>query len=212
MSLEIWFAFVAASAALLAMPGPVVLLLFSYTLGHGAGRSWAAIPGVVLGDCAAMSVSLLGAGALLQASASLFTLLKIAGAGYLIWLGVRLWSARSARLDAGQRDLGQADARADRRSIFLQAFFVTALNPKDIVFFVAFLPQFIDPAKPVLAQIFVIEGTFLAMVLVSTSLWIFLSGRLCNGLKSPLALTWVQRVGGGSLIGAGLVTALGRQV
>lgn len=207
MSLEIWFAFVAASAALLAVPGPVVLLLFSYTLGHGAGRSWAAIPGVVLGDCVAMSVSLLGAGALLQASATLFTLLKIAGAGYLIWLGVRLWTTRSQPLATSPGDAG-----ANRRSIFLQAFFVTALNPKDIVFFVAFLPQFIDPARPVLAQVAVIELTFLVLVLVSTSLWIFLSGRLRNGLKSPLALTWVQRIGGGSLIGAGLVTALGRQV
>lgn len=207
MSLEIWFAFVAASAALLAIPGPVVLLLFSYTLGHGAGRSWAAIPGVVLGDCVAMSVSLLGAGAVLSASATLFTLLKIGGAGYLVWLGIRLWTTRSEPLAAGP-----ADARADRRSIFLQAFFVTALNPKDIVFFVAFLPQFIDPARPVLAQIVVIEMTFLVMVLVSTSLWILLSGRLRNGLKSPLALKWVQRIGGGSLIGAGLATALGRQV
>lgn len=207
MSLEIWFAFVAASAALLAIPGPVVLLLFSYTLGHGAGRSWAAIPGVVLGDCVAMSVSLLGAGAVLSASATLFTVLKVAGAGYLIWLGIRLWMSRAEPLETGP-----SDARADRRSIFLQAFFVTALNPKDIVFFVAFLPQFIDPARPVFAQIVVIEVTFLVMVLVSTCLWILLSGRLRSGLKSPLALKWVQRIGGGSLVGAGLVTAFGRQI
>lgn len=206
MSFEIWFAFVATSAALLAIPGPVVLLLFSYTLGHGAGRSWAAIPGVALGDFVAMSVSLLGAGAVLSASATLFTLLKVGGAGYLIWLGIRLWIARAESLATGR-----TDARTDRRSIFMQAFLVTALNPKDIVFFVAFLPQFIDPVRPVLAQIVVIEMTFLVMVLVSTSLWILLSGRLRSGLKSPSALKCVQRIGGGCLIGAGLLTALGRQ-
>ncbi|MBL4645835.1 MAG: LysE family transporter, partial [Rhizobiales bacterium] len=77
MSLEIWFALVAATAALLIVPGPVVMLLFSQTLAHGRAVSSAAIPGVVLGDFCAMSLSLAGAGALLAASTQLFTLLKI---------------------------------------------------------------------------------------------------------------------------------------
>ncbi|WP_282605425.1 LysE family translocator [Pelagibius sp. Alg239-R121] len=205
MSLEIWLTFAAASAALLAVPGPVVMLLFSYTLGHGRSVSWAAIPGVVLGDFTAMTLSLLGAGAVLSSSATLFTVMKIGGAAYLIWLGIQIWCTpvKAIAVEA-------VSERRDRLAVFRQAFLVTALNPKDIVFFVAFLPQFIDPARPAMPQLITIEVTFLVMVLISTSLWIALSGRLRTCLKRPTTLKLVNRLGAGSLIGAGTFTALSR--
>ena len=206
MSFEVWLAFVAASAALLAIPGPVVMLLFSYTLGRGRSVSVAAVPGVVLGDFAAMTVSLMGAGAILTASATLFTTLKILGAGYLVWLGIQMW-----RTDAKPLALETASRNRSRLTVFRQAFLVTAFNPKDIVVFVAFLPQFINPAEPALAQIITIEVTFLAMVLISNLLWIFLCSRLRDGLKNPATLRFVNRLGAGCLIGAGAFTALGRQ-
>ncbi|TQV79933.1 LysE family translocator [Denitrobaculum tricleocarpae] len=205
MSFEVWLAFVAASAALLAVPGPVVMLLFSTTLGRGRSVSIAAVPGVVLGDFAAMTVSLMGAGAVLSASATLFTILKILGAAYLVWLGIQMW-----RTDAKPLALKTAARNRSRLTVFRQAFLVTAFNPKDIVFFVAFLPQFINPAEPPLAQIITIEVTFLAMVLISNLLWIFLCGTLRDGLKNPATLRFVNRLGAGCLIGAGAFTALGR--
>ena len=203
MSLEIWLAFVAASAALLAVPGPVVMLLFSYTLGQGRSVSWAAVPGVVLGDFAAMTVSLLGAGAVLSASATLFTVMKIGGAAYLIWLGIRIW-----RTDAKPVEIAATARKRSRITVFRQAFVVTALNPKDIVFFVAFLPQFIDPAAAALPQIVTIEVTFLVMVLISNALWILLCGSLRDGLKNPVTLKFVNRLGAGFLISAGGLTAI----
>lgn len=205
MPFEIWIAFVAASAALLAVPGPVVMLLFSYTLAQGRGVSWAAIPGVILGDLTAMSLSLLGAGAVLSASATLFTLLKIGGAVYLIWLGIRIW-----RTEMEPIKIAAASQRRSRLAVFRQAFIVTALNPKDIVFFVAFLPQFIDPASPALPQIVTIMTTFTVLVLIINTLWILLGGRLRDGLKSPRTLNFVNRLGAGCLIGAGGLTALSR--
>ena len=91
MSLEIWLAFTLACSILLAIPGPTVMLVISYVLGRGRETAFATVPGVVLGDFTAMSISLLGAGTLLQTSSTLFSGLKIAGAMYLIWLGYKLW-------------------------------------------------------------------------------------------------------------------------
>ena len=96
MSIETWLAFVATSTILLVIPGPTILLVISYALGQG----WrAALPmsiGVALGDFTAMSLSMLGVGALLAASATLFTVLKLVGGAYLIWLGIKLWRAGGA--------------------------------------------------------------------------------------------------------------------
>ena len=203
MSLELWIAFVVASAALLAVPGPTVLLVVSYALGRGRQTGWATVPGVTLGDFVAMTASLLGAGAVLAASAELFTILKLAGAGYLIWLGIKLWRARP--------ELGEvtdaAPGRRDGMAMFWHAFIVTALNPKSIVFFIAFVPQFVDPAAPVLTQFIILEATFVTLAAVNVAIWAILAGRLRRTFRRPETLTLANRIGAGFLIGAGLLTA-----
>lgn len=93
MPIENWLAFVAASAIMLAIPGPTILLVISYALGHGRNASSATVAGVALGDFTAMTASMLGLGALLATSAALFTVLKWIGAAYLIYLGIKLWRA-----------------------------------------------------------------------------------------------------------------------
>ncbi len=205
MAGDMWIALVIASAALLAIPGPVVMLLFSYTLGQGRKVSWAAIPGVVLGDFVAMSLSLLGAGAVLSASATVFFVMKVAGAAYLIWLGIGIWRAKT------EITLLTSIGQQSRRSVFKHAFFVTALNPKDIMFFVAFLPQFINTTDPALPQLMIIEFTFLTMVAISTTLWIVCSGILRNRLRGADGMQRANKLGGGCLIGAGALTALMQQ-
>ena len=205
MDFHLWLAFVGASIALLAIPGPVVMLLLGYVLGYGRGAAAAAVPGVILGDFTAMTLSLLGAGAVLSASATLFTALKIAGAAYLVWLGIRLWRREADPLTAGKPTAGHSRKRA-----FRDAFVVTALNPKDIVFFVAFLPQFISPAEPILPQIVVIEATFLGLVLVCNVTWILLGSSLSRALRTPRHLRTANRVGAGWLVGAGALTAFSR--
>jgi len=175
MPVELWIAFTLASAALVAVPGPTVILVVSYALGRGKETGWATVPGVALGDFTAMTVSLLGAGAVLAASATLFTILKFAGAAYLIWLGFKLWRAPP---NAGE--LHSIKGANSRRAMFWNACVVTALNPKGIVFFIAFVPQFIDPAMPVLPQFIIMEATFILLATVNVALWAIMAGLYVN--------------------------------
>ncbi|OPZ69289.1 MAG: Aldose 1-epimerase [Firmicutes bacterium ADurb.Bin467] len=114
MSLEVWLAFVAASAVLLVIPGPTILLVVSYALGRGMRVAAPVATGVALGDLTAMTLSMLGVGALLATSATLFTVLKLIGAAYLVWLGVKLWRTAGTPLDfRSGRAVGDAAARAE---------------------------------------------------------------------------------------------------
>ncbi|ANK82493.1 MAG: lysine transporter LysE [Rhizobiales bacterium NRL2] len=206
MPLELWIAFVLASAALLAVPGPTVMLAVSHALNGGRRTALGTVPGTMLGDFTAMTVSLAGAGAVLAASATLFTALKLVGAAYLIWLGVKLWRAKP-----DPAALEQRIAPASMQSVFLQSFVVTALNPKGIVFFVAFVPQFVDPAAPVLMQFVVLEATFVILAGVNVALWAMAAGTLRARFRQPATMRLVNRIGGGFLIGAGLLTAAVRR-
>ncbi|PRX09838.1 LysE family translocator [Martelella mediterranea] len=202
MEIQTWFAFAGASIALLAIPGPVVMLLLGYTLGYGPRAAVAAVPGVILGDFTAMSLSLLGAGAILAASASLFLTLKLVGAVYLLWLGIKLWRDDAKPMTA----VGRAPLKGWKA--FGSAYWVTALNPKDIVFFVAFLPQFISPEQPLVPQIVIIEATFLSLVLFSNAVWILLGSKLSRYFGRRSHIRIANRVGAGWLVGAGLLTAV----
>ncbi len=206
MSAELWLAFTLASAALLAVPGPTVLLVVSYALGQGRATGWATVPGVTLGDFTAMTISLAGVGAVLAASATLFTVLKLLGAAYLVWLGIQLWRAppAPALLDGGARPAG-------RRRRRWSAYLVTALNPKSIVFFIAFVPQFVDPARPPLTQFVILEATFLVLAAANVALWAVLAGQMRARFRRPAMLKLVNRIGGGFLIGAGLLAAAARR-
>ena len=206
MAPEVWIAFVAASTVLLVIPGPTVMLVVSYALGHGRATAWATVPGVTLGDFTAMTASLLGAGAVLAASASLFTVLKLAGAAYLIWLGINLWRARPNLRGTEPSTEGQA-----RGPIFRHAYVVTALNPKSIVFFVAFVPQFVDAASPAAMQFVILEATFLSLATVNTVLWAALAGGLGAGFRRPAAIRIVSRIGASVLIAAGVVSVFARR-
>lgn len=201
MSLELWIAFVAASTALLALPGPTVILVTNYALNQGRKTGLATIPGVALGDFTAMTASLLGAGAILATSAALFTGLKIVGAAYLIWLGVKLWRSKPAFDDyaagAPQKNMG---------SMFWNAYVVTALNPKGIVFFVAFIPQFIDPSQPVFTQFLILETTFITLAAINIGLWILLTDKFRSYFKNPSVLRTVNKTGASFLMGAGFFT------
>lgn len=205
MSLELFAAFAVASAVLLAIPGPTVMVVVAHALAGGRRTGLYTVPGVVLGDATAMTLSLAGAGAVLAASATLFTALKLAGAAYLLWLGLSLWRNPP-------RHLGEVEAtRASSWVLFRQSYVVTALNPKSIVFFVAFVPQFVDPSRPLLMQFAIMEATFLALAALNTAFWAVGAGALRARIARPSVLAWLGRAGGGFLIGAGLLTALARR-
>jgi len=206
MSLDHWLAFVAASAILLAIPGPTVLLVISYALGHGRRSALGTVAGVALGDFTAMTASMVGLGALLSASADVFTVLKWIGAAYLIYLGIKLWRVPVAEPGA---DIGESETRSGR--IFLHAYAVTALNPKSLVFFVAFLPQFLDAARPVLAQMAIFEATFLVMATLNALLYGLMAAAARRTIRKPAVQRAVNRTGGTLLIGAGLLAAAWRK-
>ncbi|MDF3075823.1 MAG: lysine transporter LysE [Alphaproteobacteria bacterium] len=200
MSIEHWLAFVAASAVLLAIPGPTILLVISYALGHGRKAAPASVAGVALGDFTAMTASMLGLGVLLATSAMLFTVLKWIGAAYLIYLGYRLWRAPAGTAEATE------DTQTRPRRIFLHLYAVTALNPKSIVFFVAFLPQFLDTAVPLLPQILIMETTFLVLATLNALLYALMATVARRTIRKPSVQRAVNRVGGSLLIGAGVLT------
>jgi threonine/homoserine/homoserine lactone efflux protein len=206
MAFDHWLAFVAASAVLLAIPGPTVLLVISYALGHGRSAARSTVAGVALGDFTSMTASLLGLGALLAASATLFTALKWVGATYLIYLGLKLWRAPPA--EAKPEGAAQP-ARPER--IFFHAYAVTALNPKSVVFFIAFLPQFLDQASPVLPQLLVFEASFLVLATLNALGYSLLASAARRTIRQPRVQRAVNRTGGGLLIGAGALALVWRE-
>ncbi|WP_438753239.1 LysE family translocator [Pararhizobium sp. O133] len=204
MSIEHWLAFVAASAIMLAIPGPTILLVISYALGHGRKTAGATVAGVALGDFTAMTASMLGLGALLATSAAIFTVLKWVGAAYLVWLGIKLWRAPIARESAD----GTMAAPVERPlRIFLHTYIVTALNPKSIVFFVAFLPQFLDLSRPLFNQMLIFETTFLVLATINATTYALMASAARKTIRKPKVQAIVNRTGGTLLVGAGLLTA-----
>lgn len=211
MSLELWLSFVVASLALLVIPGPTVMLVISYVMGRGRKSVLATVPGVALGDLTAMTISLAGAGAVLAASATLFTILKLVGAAYLLFLGIQLWRSAPSETHLEPMDPDRDTTANNTHKMFWNAFLVTALNPKGIVFFIAFVPQFVDPATPVLTQFALLEATFVGLATLVVTSWAMLAGGLRARFRKPAAHKWVNRLGGSFLMGAGLLTALVRR-
>lgn len=202
MDLETWLAFVAASTALLLIPGPTVLLVLSYALSQGRRVALATAAGVAFGDLIAMSASLAGLGALVLASASVFTALKWVGAAYLIYLGVKLFRGAS---DMTLGEGGAAD-RKTLRGVFGHATLVTALNPKGIVFFIAFVPQFVTLRAPLLPQFAILVATFVSLAAINALRYALLAARVRQRIARPAVLAWLARLGGGALVAMGLAT------
>ncbi len=201
MDLTTWAGFVLASSVLLVIPGPTILLVVSYALGRGMRAATPLAAGVALGDFTAMTLSMLGLGALLAASATLFTLLKWAGAAYLVWIGVQLW-----RAGGDLRAEARTDAARPLRMV-AHAWLVTALNPKSITFFVAFLPQFLDPGRDFWTQMVLFEATFLVLAFANALGYVLVAARAGRATASPRLVRAFNRTGGSLLIGAGAWTA-----
>ncbi len=199
MSLPLYLAFIAAASFLLIIPGPTVLLVISYGLAEGRRSPWPIVGGVCLGDAVACAGSLLGLGALLSASAAAFTVVKAIGAVYLVWLGIGMIRSGNAVAASEPRPSGRK---------FAHAFAVTALNPKTILFFVAFLPQFVSPGASAGPQLFLLGATFVALAAVNTTAYALLSGTAGGRIRDPRFVRRLKRLGGGALVGAGVMTAV----
>lgn len=206
MSLQLWLAFVAASAVLLIIPGPTILTVISYSVAHGKRANVPLVTAVALGDSTALVVSLLGLGALLATSAFWFTAIKWVGGLYLLYLGIKL-----LRAGISPAVLAAPAAAGSRWKLFANTYLVTALNPKGIVFFVAFLPQFIDPRAGVTQQLWVLALTFVFMAALNATLYAVFAGSARRLLASPRAQRRFNLAGGSLLSAAGVWALLARR-
>jgi threonine/homoserine/homoserine lactone efflux protein len=203
MSFDLWIAFTAASIALLLIPGPTILLVMSYALSQGRSVAVATATGVALGDLIAMTASLVGLGAIVLASATAFTVLKWVGAAYLLYLGIKLLrSAKDVEIDALTATTVQPP-----KAIFWHSAFVTALNPKSIGFFIAFVPQFVDPTAPIAPQFAIMIATFVSFAALNALAYALLADRLRSTISRPSVVQWLTRAGGITLIGMAALTA-----
>jgi threonine/homoserine/homoserine lactone efflux protein len=199
MSIEIWLAFVVTSAIVLVIPGPTILTVIGYSLTHGRRANVPLVLGVALGDATAVIASLFGLGALLATSAFWFTVVKWAGGAYLIYLGIKALRAGISPTAPAAREL-----HGSRWKVFANTYGVTALNPKSIVFFVAFLPQFIDRSADVSEQLTLLASTFVVMAAINATLYAAFAASARRFLTSPRAQRRFNLAGGSILTAAGV--------
>ncbi len=199
-------AFVLASAILVVIPGPTIVMVVGQALAHGRRTALASVAGVGLGDLIAASLSLAGVGALLATSAGAFAALKWLGAAYLITIGINMWRSPVSFVAEAATVV-----ETRRRIVFRDAFLVTLFNPKGIVFFVAFVPQFIDQAKPYAEQATLFVGVFVLLGIVNAYLYALLATTARGFIRRPRVLRSATRTGAACLIGAGVLSAFARR-
>ncbi len=204
-SVEIWLAFVAASAVLLVIPGPTILTVISYSVAHGRRANIPLIVAVALGDSTALFLSLVGLGALLAASAFWFTIVKAVGGLYLLSLGIKL-----LRAGVASGEVRAPPAPESRWRLFGNTYLVTALNPKGIIFFVAFLPQFVDRSVDPTRQLWVLATTFVCLATVNATLYTVFAASARRALASPRAQKRFNLAGGSLLSSAGIWALVAR--
>ena len=199
MTIETWITFVSVVFIFAIIPGPTVILVMGQAVTHGKTSVIPLVIGVLLGDFVAMTLSFIGLGAILAASATLYTILKWFGVGYLIYLGIKTWR-EAPKIDTESFK----GLNISKFAMFRSSFIVTALNPKDIVFFVAFLPQFVNPVFETTPQFLILMFSFLSVISVTITMFALSAGIIRNKIQSYRARKIFNKVGGSALIGAGL--------
>lgn len=203
-----WLLFVVASLALIATPGQDMILVMSRSVAQGAPAGVATAAGVSVGLLGHTVLATVGLGAIVRGSESLFYALKLIGAAYLMYLGLRLVLTRGSELV-----LGSAIRRRSLRKLFFDGAFSNLSNPKIAVFYFAFLPQFVSPSAPhPTVTVCALGVAFAALTfLIKGPVGLF-SGVLSGWLRSrPSVLTWIHRVSGAILVILGLKLALERR-
>ncbi|MFC3284558.1 LysE family translocator [Litchfieldella rifensis] len=206
MSIELWFAFVAASSVMLIIPGPTIFTVISYSLSSGRRASLPLIIAVTLGDSTALGMSLLGLGAMLATSAFWFTVVKWIGGLYLLYLGIKL-----LRAGVAPAVLASPSGPASHWKLFANTYLVTALNPKGIVFFMAFLPQFINPHAAAAPQLWGLAVTFVMLATLNATLYALFAASARKALSSPRAQRGFSLASGSLLSAAGVWTLMARR-
>ncbi len=208
MSFQTWLAFTAASIILTLIPGPSVLLIVSQAITKGRTAALMCIFGDAIGGIVLIGLSFAGVGALLAASAAAFQIMKWAGVLYLASLGCR--QILEARGSTGMPSDDMTGAQASTWKSFWAGTITAILNPKAIVFYMAFLTQFIDPERGMQAQIAIMAVTSTVVVVVFLGIYALLASRARDLLKSRLAARRVSYTSGACLLGGSVYMAAAR--
>lgn len=204
MALDLYFGFVAAVAILILIPGPNVALIVANSVAYGPRQGLATIAGSSSAMALQLALTVAGMTTLLSVLAEWFDLLRWVGVAYLVYLGVKAWREPPTDLTKA----GPAES-PNWRKLFSRGFLVSLTNPKTLLFYGAFLPQFIDPKAPVMAQLLLLSATFLVVAVTLDSGWALLAGRFRRFLAVNGRLR--NRLTGGLLMGAGLGLAMARK-
>jgi threonine/homoserine/homoserine lactone efflux protein len=203
MSLELYLAFVAACIALALLPGPVVTLVIANGLRHGTRAALTNIAGVQAGLAIVIGIVAIGLTSLMATMGYWFDWVRFAGAGYLVWLGVKLIRAPVVGINA------DAPPPPPRGGFFLQGFLVLLSNPKVLVFFGAFIPQFMDMGRDHVSQVALLGVTFMVIAGMTDAVYALLAGR-ARLFFSARRTKLLSRISGGFMIGGGIWLALTR--
>jgi threonine/homoserine/homoserine lactone efflux protein len=199
MALDVYLAYIVACFVIAVIPGPTVTVIVANSLAHGPRAGLLNVAGTQLGLALMMAVLVVGLSSVIAAMAWAFEILRWAGAAYLIWIGWKLLTSEPV----------EAPPSMPRGGFVLQGFLVLMANPKALLWFGAFIPQFVDPNGNYVAQIVLLGVTAMAVALVSDGAYAVLTGGAGN-LLSRKRVKLVSRVGGGFLIGGGIWLALTR--
>ena len=202
MPLELYLAYVAACVLIAIIPGPTVSVIIANSLRHGARAGMLNVAGTQLGLALMMLTLVVGLSSVIAAMGWLFDWLRYAGAAYLVWLGWKLVRCPDLVSEAGNT--------TPRGGFLMQGFLVILANPKALLFFGAFIPQFIDPQGPYVAQIALLGVTAMVIALVSDGAYAVLTGR-AGALLSRKRVRLVSRLSGVCLVGGGIWLALTRR-
>lgn len=197
MSLETYAAYLVACIVIIIVPGPTVTLIVANSLKHGTRAGLLNVAGTQAGLGIMVLVAGIGLSSVVAALGHWFEWLRLAGAAYLIWLGWKMFRSAGADLD------GTAPAKPPRGGFFLQGALVALSNPKTLLFFGAFFPQFLDPARDHATQIAIMGATALAFAALSDGAYALLSGK-AGHLLSRSRVRRLSKLSGGFLVGGGL--------
>ncbi len=204
MELHVYLTFVVATAIMIALPGPSVLLTVAHSISFGWQHALSTVAGATVGIAVQLIVAAIGLTSLLNVVAEAFEWLRWTGAAYLVYLGVRQWLSASEPMEFNSLSVSKTN-------LFVQGLVITIPNPKSLIFIAAFLPQFIDAARPLGLQFTFIVPTFLVITFTVTSVWALVAGNIRGYLQGQRAFQYVLRTAGGLMIIAGLGLALARR-
>lgn len=205
MSLETYIAFFVTTIFLVLVPGPVVALTVAHSLAHGWRQTLATVSGASLSIVVQLVITSVGLASLLLVLSGWFELVRWAAVAYLIYTGIQYWRTKP------NLQLDQQTRPGSARGMFFQGFLVSSTNPKSLVFYAAFFPQFVNPAAPAAAQLIVLSVTFLAIFSSGVAGYAVLASKVRGRLQDHRRIVFRNRLVGGLMIGAGIGIAAARR-